>query len=78
MVDIETERNLNRAFHSVNAELIKRYKADGSHENDPIYQMWYRTKEAIYKALFNIEMIKMEEKTGDIARWRKEDAEASV
>ena len=69
MVNIETERNLNRAFHSVNAELIRLQRANGSHLDDPIYIMWQRTKDSIYKALFNIEMIKTEERTGDIKRW---------
>ena len=69
MVNIETERNLNRAFHSVNAELIRLQRANGSLLDDPIYSMWQRTIDSIYKALFNIEMIKTEERTGDIKRW---------
>lgn len=62
MVNVETERNLNRAFHSINAEMIGMQRADGGHTKDPIYQMLNRTKDSIYRALFNIEMIKEEER----------------
>lgn len=70
---LEVEKKLNQAFHEINAELISRYKADGSHQKDCVYVMLDRTKDSIYKALFNLEMLKTEQKYGTFESLNEEE-----
>lgn len=75
---LEVEKKLNQAFHEINTELVSRYKADGSHQKDYIYVMLDRTKDSIYKALFNLEMVKTEAKYGTFDSLNEEEKQGII